>query len=187
MHFKDIFSVSLVLFSAMDILGSIPIVLKLREDAGSIESRKATFFTALFMYAFLFMGQYMLQLFGLDVQTFSIAGGLVIFLMGLEMTMGLTLFRYGQEGVSSSVVPLAFPIIAGPGTLTTILTLRVEFTVVDIAIGTFLNLIFVYFVLKNTAWLARILGPSGIQVIRTMFGVILLALAVKIMRNAFLL
>lgn len=184
-NFTEILSVTLVIFSAIDILGSIPIILSLRARVGKIESEKATLMAAVFMYLFLFLGEHILGLFGLDPQSFAIAGALVILLLGLEMTLGLSLFRYTHSGAKTSIVPLAFPVIAGPGTLTTILTLRAEFSMLNIAIGAFLNLIPIYFVLKNTDRLERWLGPSGINVIRTIFGIILLALAVKILRGAF--
>ena len=184
--FSEILSTTLVLFSAIDILGSIPLILTLRKKAGHIQSEKATLVAAMFIFVFLLIGKYLLLFLGIDVASFSIAGGIVIFLLGLEMTLGLTLFRYDHLGAAgSSIVPLAFPIIAGPGTLTTILTLRSEYSVLNIAIGALINLVPVYIVLKNTAYFERLLGHSGINVIRTIFGIVLLALAVKILRSAF--
>ena len=180
---KEILSVTLILFSVIDILGSIPIVLQLKKRAGSIESAKATLVSGLLMVAFLFLGQSILQLFGLDVQSFAVAGAIIMFILAMEMILGITLFKDDGEGSSGSIVPLAFPLIAGAGTLTTILSLRAVYQVPNILVGILLNLIVVYLVLKSSNWLERKLGKSGFQILRKVFGIILLAIAVKIFKT----
>lgn len=185
--FKEVLSVSLILFSVIDILGSIPIVINLRKKVGHIQSGKATLAAGLLMIAFLLAGKSILGLFGIGVEDFAIAGALIIFAVGAEMILGIELFKPDPEATSgASIVPLAFPLIAGAGTLTTILTLKAEFQQINIAIGILLNLIFVYAVLKSTTWLESKLGKTGLDVLRRIFGIILLSIAVKIFKsNAF--
>lgn len=187
LDFKQILSVSLILFSVIDILGSIPIVINLRKKVGHIKSERATLAAGLLMIAFLLVGESILKLFGIGVSDFAIAGALIIFALGAEMILGIELFKPDPEATSSaSIVPIAFPLIAGAGTLTTILTLKAEYEQVNIAIGILLNLIFVYAVLKSTTWLETKLGRSGLDVLRRIFGIILLSIAVKIFKsNAF--
>jgi multiple antibiotic resistance protein len=185
--FKQILSVSLILFSVIDILGSIPIVVNLRKKVGHIQSEKATLAAGLLMIVFLLAGKSILNLFGIGVEDFAIAGALIIFVIGAEMILGIEIFKVDPEATTgASIVPIAFPLIAGAGTLTTILTLKAEFEQVNIAIGILLNLIFVYAVLKSTTWLERKLGRTGLDVLRRIFGIILLSIAVKIFKtNAF--
>ncbi|MFC3417030.1 MarC family protein [Algoriphagus hitonicola] len=185
--FKQILSVSLILFSVIDILGSIPIIINLRKKVGHIQSEKATLAAGLLMILFLLAGKSILGLFGIGVEDFAIAGALIIFALGAEMILGIELFKPDPEASSgASIVPIAFPLIAGAGTLTTILTLKAEFAQVNIAIGILLNLVFVYAVLKSTNWLERKLGKTGLDVLRRIFGIILLSIAVKIFKtNAF--
>lgn len=185
--FKQILSVSLILFSVIDILGSIPIIINLRKKVGHIQSGKATLVAGLLMVTFLLVGKSILTLFGIGVEDFAIAGALIIFALGAEMILGIELFKPDPEATASaSIVPIAFPLIAGAGTLTTILTLKAEFEQLNIAIGILLNLIFVYIVLKSTNWLERKLGKTGVDVLRRIFGIILLSIAVKIFKtNAF--
>lgn len=185
--FKQILSVSLILFSVIDILGSIPIIINLRKKVGHIQSEKATLAAGLLMILFLLAGKSILGLFGIGVEDFAIAGALIIFALGAEMILGIELFKPDPEASSgASIVPIAFPLIAGAGTLTTILTLKAEFDQVNIAIGILLNLVFVYAVLKSTNWLERKLGKTGLDVLRRIFGIILLSIAVKIFKtNAF--
>lgn len=184
---KQILSVSLILFSVIDILGSIPIIINLRKKVGHIQSEKATLAAGLLMILFLLAGRSILGLFGIGVEDFAIAGALIIFALGAEMILGIELFKPDPEASSgASIVPIAFPLIAGAGTLTTILTLKAEFDQVNIAIGILLNLVFVYAVLKSTNWLERKLGKTGLDVLRRIFGIILLSIAVKIFKtNAF--
>lgn len=185
--FKQILSVSLILFSVIDILGSIPIIINLRKKVGHIQSGKATIVAGILMITFLLVGKSILTLFGIGVEDFAIAGALIIFALGAEMILGIELFKPDPEAsTSASIVPIAFPLIAGAGTLTTILTLKAEFEQINIAIGILLNLIFVFIVLKSTNWLERKLGKTGVDVLRRIFGIILLSIAVKIFKtNAF--
>lgn len=183
-NIKEILSVSLILFSVIDILGSIPIIVNLRKKVGHIQSEKATLAAGALMLAFLLGGKSILNLFGIGVEDFAIAGALIIFAVGAEMILGIELFKPDPEATSSaSIVPIAFPLIAGAGTLTTILTLKAEFEQINIAIGILLNLIFVYAVLKSTSWLERKLGKTGLDVLRRIFGIILLSIAVKIFKT----
>jgi multiple antibiotic resistance protein len=184
---KEILSVSLILFSVIDILGSIPIIVNLRQKVGHIQSEKATLAAGVLMILFLLAGKSILGLFGIGVEDFAIAGALIIFAIGAEMILGIELFKSDPEAKSgTSIVPIAFPLIAGAGTLTTILTLKAEFAQLNIAIGILLNLILVYIVLKSTGWLERKIGKTGLDVLRRIFGIILLSIAVKIFKtNAF--
>ena len=185
--FKQILSVSLILFSVIDILGSIPIIINLRKKVGHIQSGKATIVAGVLMITFLLVGKSILTLFGIGVEDFAIAGALIIFALGAEMILGIELFKPDPDATASaSIVPIAFPLIAGAGSLTTILTLKAEFEQINIAIGILLNLIFVFIVLKSTNWLERKLGKTGVDVLRRIFGIILLSIAVKIFKtNAF--
>lgn len=184
---KEILSVSLILFSVIDILGSIPIIVNLRQKVGHIQSEKATLAAGILMILFLFAGKSILGLFGIGVEDFAIAGALIIFAIGAEMILGIELFKSDPDAKdSASIVPIAFPLIAGAGTLTTILTLKAEFAQINIAIGILLNLVLVYIVLKSTGWLERKIGKTGLDVLRRIFGIILLSIAVKIFKtNAF--
>ena len=183
-NFKEIFSVSLILFSIIDILGSVPVIIDLRKKAGHIQSEKATIVAGIIMIAFLFLGESILRLFGLDVQSFALAGAIIIFLIGMEMILGIELFRSSIEDAgSTSIVPIAFPLIAGAGTMTTLVSLRSEYETSNIIVGIVLNLAFVYLVLKTSGWLERKLGVAGFNIIRKVFGIILLAIAVKIIKS----
>lgn len=183
---KQIFSVTLILFSVIDILGSVPIIINLRKKVGYIQSSKATLAAGFLMLLFLFVGKSILSLFGIGVEDFAIAGALIIFALGVEMILGIELFKPDPEAstTSASIVPIAFPLIAGAGTLTTILTLKAEFTQANIAVGIIINLAIVYAVLKSTNWLERKLGKTGLDVLRRIFGIILLSIAVKIFKTA---
>jgi len=184
MNFKEIFSVTLILFSVIDIIGSIPFILIIKKREGRIHAEKATIISAVLMVGFLFLGQSILKLFGLDVESFAVAGSIVIFIVAMEMILGITLIKEDPDAKGSgSVVPLAFPLIAGAGTLTTILSLRAVYDQTNILIGIIVNLVFVYLVLRSSTWLERKLGKSAFAVIRRIFGVILLAIAVKIFKD----
>lgn len=184
LHWKDILSSSLILFSVIDILGSIPVVVDLRKKAGHIQSGKATIVAGVIMILFLFLGESLLHLFGIDVNSFAIAGGIVIFILGLEMVLGITFFKTeSMDASSASVVPIAFPLIAGAGTMTTLLTLRAEYAQLDIIVGILINLLIVFLVLKTSKWLEDKLGPAGFNILRKVFGVILLAIAVKLLKS----
>ena len=181
-NFNGILSTTMILFAIIDILGAIPIVIELRKKAGHIQSEKASVVALVLMILFLFVGEEMLKIIGLDISSFAIAGSLVIFFIAMEMILGINLFK--DEAVESvSIVPLAFPLIAGSGTLTTILSLKSEYATQDIIVGIILNMIFVYFVLKNTFRLEKVFGKAGLNVMRKAFGVILLAIAIKLFRN----
>ncbi len=183
-NFKEIFSVTLILFSVIDILGSIPFIILIRKREGRIQAEKATIISTALMVAFLYLGQSILQLFGLDVASFAVAGAIVIFIVAMEMILGITLIKDDPHASGSgSIVPLAFPLIAGAGTLTTILSLRAVFEEINILIGIVFNVIIVYIVLRSSAWLERVIGESGFAVLRRVFGVILLAIAVKIFKS----
>ena len=187
MDFKEIFSVSLILFSVIDIIGSVPFVILIKKREGRIHAEKATIISAALMVGFLYLGLSILKLFGLDVASFAVAGAIVIFIVAMEMILGITLIKDDPDAKGTgSIVPLAFPLIAGAGTLTTILSLRAVYEETNVLIGILLNLIFVYIVLRSASWLERVVGKSGFAVLRRVFGVILLAIAVKIFKtNAF--
>ncbi|AHM59827.1 multiple antibiotic resistance (marc)-related protein [Flammeovirgaceae bacterium 311] len=183
-NFKEIFSVSLILFSIIDIVGSVPVIIDLRKKVGHIQSEKATIVAGIIMILFLFLGESILKLFGLDVQSFALAGALIIFLIGMEMILNVQLFKADvADSSSSSIVPLAFPLIAGAGTMTTLVSLRSEYELYNILIGIVINLAFVYLVLKTSGWLERKLGAAGFNIIRKVFGIILLAIAMKIIKS----
>ncbi len=181
--FKEVVSVSLILFSVIDILGSLPVIISLRKKAGHIQSEKATVVAGILMCVFLFVGKALLRLFGLDIASFAIAGSIVIFLLGLEMVLGIDLFKEDPQAKSSSIVPLAFPLIAGAGTMTTILSLRAEYQTANILLGIVINLLFVYVVLKSSNWLEKKLGANGTNVLRKVFGIVLLAIAIKLFKT----
>jgi len=186
LNFKEIISVTLILFSVIDILGSIPIIIDLRKKAGQISSIKATVVAGVIMLLFLFLGDTILKLFGLDVASFSIAGAVVLFLLGMEMVLGIHLFKSEGDAKTTSIVPLAFPLIAGAGTMTTIISLRAEYTYESIVTGIIINLLFVFIVLKSSDWLEKKLGQAGVDVLRKVFGIILLAIAIKLFKNNFM-
>ena len=183
--FKEILSVTLILFSVIDILGSIPIIINLRKKVGHIQSEKATIAAGVLMVLFLLLGKSILNLFGIGVEDFAIAGALIIFALGAEMILGIEIFKPNPDAspTSTSIVPIAFPLIAGAGTLTTILTLKSEYSQLNIGVGIVFNLIIIYFVLKSTNWLERKLGQTGLDVLRRIFGIILLSIAIKIFKS----
>ena len=181
LHLKlnEIVAATMVLFAVIDILGSIPIIIDLKRKVGHIQSEKATIVSVVTMIAFLFLGKEILNLVGIDVGSFAIAGSFVLFFLALEMILGITLFK-DDEPETASVVPLAFPLIAGAGSLTSILSLRAEFHTINIFIAILLNMIFVYTVLKSSQRIENFIGKAGIGVIRKVFGIILLAISVKL-------
>lgn len=183
-NLTEIFSVSLILFSVIDIIGSVPFIILIKKREGRIYAEKATIISAVLMVGFLYLGQSILNLFGLDVASFAVAGAIVIFIVAMEMILGITLIKDDPEATGSgSIVPLAFPLIAGAGTLTTILSLRAVYEEANVLVGILLNLILVYIVLRSSSWLERVVGKSGFAVLRRVFGVILLAIAVKIFKS----
>ena len=176
---KEIITVGMVLFAVIDIIGSIPIIIGLRAKFGHIESEKASIVSGVIMVTFLFVGEELLKLIGIDVNSFAVAGSFVLFFLALEMILGIRIYR-DEEASSASIVPLAFPLIAGAGTMTTLLSLRSQFHTANIIIAIILNVIIVYAVLKSSAKIERMLGKNGLGVIRKTFGVVLLAIAVKL-------
>ncbi|WP_395805177.1 MarC family protein, partial [Daejeonella sp.] len=153
-----------------------------RNKVGHIQSEKASLVALLLMILFLFIGEEMLKIIGLDISSFAIAGSVVIFIIAMEMILGINLFRE-EAAESASIVPLAFPLIAGSGTLTTLLSLKSEYATQNIIVGIIINMIFVYIVLKNTIYLEKLLGKTGLNIMRKAFGIILLAIAIKLFRN----
>ena len=184
LSFKEIASVSIILFSVIDILGSIPIIINLRKKYGHIKSEKATFVASIIMVVFLFLGESILQLFGIDVYSFAITGAIIMFLLGMEMVLGREIFKtLPGEGSTSSIVPIAFPLIAGAGTMTTLISLRAEYAQINILVGIFVNMILVYAVLKSSSWLEKKIGQAGFNILRKVFGIILLAIAIKLFKQ----
>lgn len=181
-EFKEILTVSTVLFAIIDIIGSIPIIIQLRNKAGHIESEKASIVAMILMILFLYVGESMLRVIGLDISSFAIAGSFIIFILAVEMVLGINIFKDAVPE-TASIIPLAFPLIAGAGTMTTILSLKAEFQTQNIIVGILINTLFVYLVLKNTYHLERILGRTGVSILRKAFGVILLAIAIKLFRS----
>ena len=178
-NWKDIFTISMILFAVIDIVGSIPIIVDLRSKMGHIQSEKATIVAAIIMIAFLFVGEEILKLIGIDANSFAVAGSFVLFFLALEMILGIQLYKEDNPS-TASIVPIAFPLIAGAGTMTTILSLRAVYDKINIIIAILINVILVYGVLKSSGKIERLLGNNGLGVIRKIFGVILLAIAVKL-------
>ena len=178
---KEILTVSFTLFAVIDMVGNIPVLASLRmKMGGEIRSTQATLASGALMILFLFIGKQFLNLLGLDVQSFAVAGSIVIFIIGLEMVLGHEFFKSDGDAKSGSVVPIAFPLIAGSGTLTTIMSLKANYEDVNIFLGILINCVVIYLVLKSLKWIENFMGPNGMMVIRKFFGVILLAIAVKI-------
>tara|TARA_R110002049_G_scaffold109580_8_gene258469 strand:- start:390 stop:962 length:573 start_codon:yes stop_codon:yes gene_type:complete len=178
-NFKEIVTASMILFAVIDIIGSIPIIISLRSKVGHIQSEKASLVATVIMVAFLFVGEEILNLIGIDVNSFAVAGSFIIFFLAIEMILGITLYK-DDAPETASVVPIAFPLIAGAGTMTSLLSLRAEYHVENIIIAIFINILVVYIVLKFSARIEKVLGKNGLSVIRKIFGVILLAIAVKL-------
>ncbi|WP_417431280.1 MarC family protein [Halpernia sp.] len=176
---KETLTATMVLFAVIDILGSIPIIVSLRQKFGHIEAEKASIVAAILMMAFLFIGDKILKLIGVDVNSFAIAGAFVIFIIALEMILGIEINKTGESS-SASIIPIAFPLIAGAGTLTTTLSLRAEYHDINIICAILLNSIFVYIVLKSATWLEKKMGKGSLQVLQKVFGIVLLAIAIKL-------
>lgn len=183
-NFKEILSVSLVLFSVIDILGNVPIVINLRKQTGKIFSGRATIVAGIIMIMFLYIGENILDLLGIDIGSFALAGALIMFLIGMEMVLGIELFKTDEGTIkTASIVPIAFPLIAGPGTMTSLISLRAEYALPNVLIGIVVNLILIYIVLKSSVWLERKLGVAGFNILRKVFGIILLSIAIKIFKT----
>lgn len=179
-NYKAILTVTFTLFAIIDIIGSIPILISMKNKIGGIREFKVTVIAGSLMILFLFLGEPILNVLGLDVKSFAVAGSIVIFILGMEMVLGVEFFKSDGDVKASTLVPLAFPLIAGSGTLTTIMSLKANYKEVTILIAILLNLLVIYIVLKSLTRIAKLLGPSGLIAIRKFFGVILLAIAIKI-------
>lgn len=181
-NFTESAAAFMILFAVIDIIGSIPIIIEIKRKSGEIHPVKATVVSFIIMISFLFLGVEIIHLIGIDVNSFAVAGSFVLFFLALEMILGIQLFKEDEKTSKSaaSIVPLAFPIIAGAGSMTTIISLKAEYETINIAIAIFLNLILVYVVLILTKRIEKFLGPGGIAVLRKIFGVVLLAIAVKL-------
>lgn len=176
----EIFKTATVLFAVIDIVGSVPMIIKIKEQSGDIHPIRTSLVSLGIMVGFFVLGESILQLFGVDVRSFAVAGSIIIFAMSLEMILGVRLFRDSVSGKTASVVPLAFPIIAGAGTMTTIIALRAEFASINILIGILINIMVVYAVLRLTKKIEHLLGEGGIAILKKVFGIILLAIAIKL-------
>jgi len=184
---KEISTATMVLFAVIDIIGSIPIIIQLRQKAGHIQSEKASLVSMFIMILFLYLGEEILALIGIDVNSFAIAGSFILFFLSLELILGIKLYKDDEDAAanasSTSIVPLAFPLIAGAGSMTSLVSLRAEYAIQNIIVAIILNIGLVYLVLKNTKRIEHLLGPVGIAIIRKVFGIILLAIAVKLFRT----
>ncbi|SHG06200.1 MarC family protein [Dysgonomonas macrotermitis] len=176
----QILSAFVVLFALIDVLGSVPIFLNYQKNGDDVNPFQASLYAFVIMTAFLFVGDWILQLFNVDVSSFAIAGALVIFIISVEMIFGIEVFRNDAPGGSTTLVPIVFPLLAGPGTFTALLSMRAEFRVTNIIIALLLNMILVFFVLKNLKFVERLIGVSGVYVMRKFFGIILMAISVRL-------
>lgn len=177
---KEIISAFMVLFAIIDIAGSIPVIIDLKEKRGAFKPGWITILSFIIMAGFLFIGEGLLKLFQVDVSSFAVAGSFIIFIIAMEMVLDTEFFKNDSPSESSYIVPLVFPLIAGAGSFTTLLSLRAEFEIINIMIALALNIVVVYFVLRSTNKIERVLGKSGVYLLRKFFGVILLAIAVKL-------
>jgi len=180
LDFDELLTVTFTLFAVIDIVGSIPLLLALKKKLGGIQELKATLVSGALMVLFLYLGEKFLGILGVDKKSFAVAGSIVIFILGLEMVLGIEFFKSDKDAKAGTVVPIAFPLIAGSGTLTTIMSLKANYTEITVLVAILINLIFVFFVLKSLDRIETTLGPAGMIAVRKFFGVILLAIAVKI-------
>ncbi|MDX1653087.1 MAG: MarC family protein [Brumimicrobium sp.] len=178
---NEIFKATMVLFAVIDIIGSIPIILKYKESIGQLHAPRITFVSTIIMIAFLIAGEQILKLFGVNVESFAVAGSLILFAMAIEMVMGVELFKEQSiKGKSAGIVPIAFPVIAGAGSMTTLISLRAEYAMINILIAIVINMVIVLIVLRLTRRIERVLGAGGIAILKKVFGIILLAIAIKL-------
>ncbi len=178
--FDDLLTVTFSLFEIIDIVGAVPLLISIKERLGGINEVKVTLLAGLLMIMFVFLGEELLKIFGLDVSSFAVGGSIVIFILGLEMVLGVEFFKSDPDPRSGTLVPIAFPLIAGSGTLTTIISLRANYEKLPLIIAILINLVIVYVTLRSLKYIARLLGPAGLTAVRKFFGVVLLAIAVKI-------
>jgi multiple antibiotic resistance protein len=179
---QDISTIALTLFAVIDIMGALPIIINIRQKSTHVDSGWATIAAGALMVVFLFLGEKLLGLFGIDVASFAVAGSIVIFIIALEMILGIDIFRADPNDKAGSIVPIAFPIIAGSGTLTTLISLKAVYNYQNILVGVIINLIVVYIVLKSTTRIEKLLGKAGLLLLRKFFGIVLLAIAVKLFK-----
>ena len=179
-NLKDILTIFMVLFAVIDIVGNIPIIIDLRQKAGQIQSEKASLIAGFILIIFLFIGEQLLSIIGVDVHSFAVAGSLIIFFIALEMILGIKIYKDDKNPLNATVFPLAFPLIAGPGSLTTLLSLKAEFSNTNIIIAIIINMLFIYVILKGSRRIEKMIGENGIGIIRKIFGVILLAISIKL-------
>ena len=181
LNWTELLKSTMVMFAVIDIVGSIPFLLDIKKKAGDIHAEKASFVALGIMLAFLFLGEGVINFLGIDVNSFAVAGSIVMFFMALEMILGITLFKQSAQSMkTATIVPVAFPLIAGAGSMTSIISLRAEFAAINIAIAILVNMALVYVVLRLTGRIERALGEGGIAVLQKVFGIILLAIAVKL-------
>ena len=179
-NFGELVTVTFTLFAVIDVIGSVPILISIRQKMGGINELKATLISGALMILFLYVGKGFLHILGLDVKSFAVGGSIVIFILGLEMVLGLEFFKSEKDISAATVVPIAFPLIAGSGTLTTVMSLKANYAETTLLIAILINLIIVYIVLRSLNVIAKLLGPAGLIAVRKFFGVVLLAIAVKI-------
>lgn len=179
---KEISTITMILFAVIDVIGSIPVLIDLKTKVGHIQSEKASLVSLIIMVTFLFLGNTILDIIGIDLSSFAIAGSFVLFFIALEMILGITLYK-DSVPETASIVPIAFPLIAGAGTMTTLLSLKAQYHTENIVVAIVFNIVIVYFVLKNMGKISDFLGTGGVNIVRKVFGVILLAIAVKLFRS----
>lgn len=189
MNLNNILTITLILFSVIDVVGSLPVIIEMRRQGINIEPAKSTLTAGLLMIVFLFFGTSVLKLFGLDVSSFALAGSLIIFFIGLEMILGIRFFRGEEDGEfqGSYMVPLVFPILAGAGTLTTIISLRSQYDLTSLILGIVLNLGLIFAVLRLTPWITKKMSPQVLIGLRKAFGIIMIAIAFQMFRHHWLL
>lgn len=180
---SEVVSVSFALFAVIDVLGSIPLLISLKNKMGYIKANVVTLVSSVLILAFFFFGESLLGVMGLDVSSFAIAGSIVIFILAIEMVLGVDFHKGDNDAKAGSVVPIAFPLIAGSGTLTTVMSMKTIYHQYNVLIGILINMVIIYLALKSLNKLEKLLGPAGVLVIRKFFGVILLAIAVKMFRT----
>jgi len=180
LNFKEILTIFMVLFAVIDIVGNIPIIIDLRQKVGHVQSGKASLIAGFILIIFLFIGEQLLSIIGIDVHSFAVAGSLIIFFIALEMILGIKIYKEEKNPLNATVFPLAFPLIAGPGSLTTLLSLKAAYSNANIIVAIIINIFFIYIVLKGSSKIEKIIGENGIGIIRKIFGVILLAISIKL-------
>lgn len=184
-NLQQIVSAFLVLFAVIDIIGSIPIIISLKQSGKDVSASKAAIYSGAILFVFFYVGEGILRLFGVDINSFAGAGAIIIFLVSIEMLLDVELFKNNNQTKSNALIPLVFPLIAGAGSFTTLISLRAEYADINIIIGLFLNMVWVYTVIKLTGPIERAIGMSGIHMLRKFFGIILLAIAIKLFTSNF--